>query len=405
MNVWRICRTASLFTLALLAAPLYSIDTAETNPHLLHPKILGRGGSLVGQDFGYLAVLSNPARVAIIPGEATFFSGSGWLHSNIDTFFPSLIAFLKGEASGQERSALESVLSNNGMGFGAGLGAGYYGDGFGIGLNIASDALFFGTSFPNELYGTLTTDVRLAFSVAYSFEVEPAVLAVGLVLEPLYRLHSSFSAGESADIIEQYFKIDAAHTTSHLSADNTLYGSGVAFHAGFLLEILEDFTVSVVFRDIGDTRIDYSRTSLQNVNDHLQRFALPPTALLSEDGYIAPGSHIFPTDIRLGLAYHPEWNAGVILSPLFLIEIGHFNLITDPPKGYNFLHLFHLGFEMGIDNLFFAQIGLNQAQFTLGLGLNSGVFEIYGAWFGRVVDEPQKYFSSHGVALSFLFRD
>ena len=359
----------------------------------------------MGQDFGYLAVLSNPARVALIPGEATFFSGSGWLHNNVDTFFPSFIALLNGEASEQERSALESVLSNNGMGFGGALGAGYYGEGFGIGLNIASDALFFGTSFPDELYGTLTTDVRLVFSIAYSFEVEPAVLAVGLVLEPLYRLHSSLSAGESAHIIEQYFKIDAPYTTSHLSADNTLYGSGVAFHAGFLLEILGEFTISLVFRDIGDTRIDYSRTSLQNVTDHLRRFALPPTALLIEDGYVEPGSHIFPTDIRFGLAYHPEWNVGVILSPLFLIEVGHLNLITNQPKGYNFLHLFHLGFEMGIDHLFFAQIGLNQAQFTLGLGLDSGVFEIYGAWFGRILDEPQKYFSSHGVALNFLFKD
>ncbi len=395
----------SLF-LFIIASPLQAQanDTVESNPHLLQSELLGRGGSFIGQDVGYLAVLTNPARLALISGEATFFSSSGWLHNTIDTFFPAFISLLRGSADAAGQQALNNVLAANGMGFGAAIGSGYYGDGFGIGANMASDTIFFGRSFPDQIFGSITTDIRATLSLAYSLELDPLIIALGITIEPFYRIHTSFSGEEGAQIIEELFRVPTINNSSYLTPQNTLYGSGIAFHAGLLLELLKQFSIGVSLRDIGDTRIDYSRTSLQNLVDNLRQVRLPQVARRDEEGFVASGSYIFPTDIRIGLAYHPEFDVGIILSPLIMAEIGEINLLTNNPPGFNFLHALHLGAQMTFDQQVMLQVGLNQGQLTFGVGWDSGIFEIYGAWYGRVINDPQKYFTAHGLILHIQFR-
>ena len=394
-----------LLFLLYVSVILPAIDTAEINPHLLQPELLGRGGAFTGHDHGYLAALTNPARLAVIPGEATYFSSTSWLHSNIDSLIPAFLSLLSGQATDSTRPALDTVLSNNGLGFGTALGGGYYGDGLGIGVNVASDIFFFGRSFPNEIFGSITTDIRATFALAYSFELDPVLLSLGVAFEPFYRIHTSFSERENARLIEQYFKIDTTNSINFLTSQNTLYGSGAAFHAGLLLEILQQFTVSVILRDIGDTRIEYSRTSLQNLIHQLNRLALPKAAPRGTEGHIDSGQYIFPTDLRVGLAYHPEWEVGVVLAPLFVIEVGELDLLLKRPVGFNILHALHLGAQMNIDDEIFLQVGLNQGQLTFGTGFDSGIFEIHGAWFGRVINDPQEYLTSHGLLIHFQFRN
>lgn len=372
------------------------------------PQILGAGGSHIGLREGLPILFTNPAFLTESPATITYFSLSTWLHSEIEHLIPAFVDVLSGSVTNSTNQfGIKPLLENNGLGMGGNMILGYYGDNFAGAVSIVSDLFFYGDSYPTEIYSTLLTDTRLTLSFAYPIDIEDVRIAIGLTVEPFYRLHTFLPADQTQVLLRDFLSVPVVAGNSYLSAENSLYGGGVSFHAGVLVKIINTVSIGISLREIADTRIFYSRTSLQNLLNNLSLFSLPSIANPGDAGYIDLESESFtiPMKVRFGVAYHPYIKEAPMVEPTFSVEISELVFSLDEYSDSNFLHALHLGAQVRLYKWFTAQIGLSQGQFTLGTGFDLGIFEIHSAWFGQVVPLPNKYVKSHGLIISFQFND
>ena len=397
-------RLLILLCLLLIIITYANATNVELTPVELSPELLSAGGAYISIEKGLPALFSNPAILARIPGTVSYFNQTAWMHNELQHIVPTLFDLFSGSQGYISTDpGLEPLLEKSGFGFGGSIVSGYYGNNFAVALALANDLLLYGNEYPERLYGLFNTDLRLIISLAYPFTIGIVDIAVGFSIEPFYRIHSELNSAETLDLLMRYFNVGGSGASSFLHGENTLYGGGVAVHPGILVVIDDLVSIGFTVRDIGGTRINYSRTSLQNVLYRLERFSLPAEALPGEEGYLSGVTHTLPTRFRLGVAYHPLIPELPRVRPRFSVEVNEsiFEEINLPD--YNVFHSLHLGVSLTIDNWLETRLGLNQGQFTIGTGFDFGVFELETAWFGKMNNFPEKRFSSHGLIISIHF--
>ncbi len=387
--------------------PVHATNYFEYSPAENSPELFSVGGAFIGIDGGYAALFTNPAVLTTIPATSSYYNQTAWMHNELEHLFPSIgDIFAGGLENSTADTGIPALVVDNGFGFGGSIVTAYYGNNFAIGAALGHDIFLYGTNYPDALYAQITNDIRLLIAFAYPIELGIVDISFGFSVEPFYRIRTETSPAETLDLLNTYLggsggiTSDTLTASSFLRGENSLYGNGVAVHAGLLVVIADTFSLGLTLRDIGDTQISYSRTTFADVADGLERLSPPPAALPGDDGYITNRVYSFPARIRLGFAYHPSVPDRYRVQPRVAIEIDESILTFQTLPDYSIFHSLHLGLSVVVDNWFEARLGLNQGQLTLGTGFDFGIFEIETAWFGRIVRLPQETTSSHGLILS-----
>ena len=385
---------------------------SESSLQEFHPQLLGAGGTHSGLRAGLPALFTNPALLTELPLTITYFSLTSWMHSNVVDFFPAFSQLLDGNVSSGSSVGIPHLLETGGMGVGSSVIGGIYGNNLALALSITSDFFFYGNAYPQEVFGTATQDARLLLSIALPIRGENVRFSAGFTIEPFYRISTFLPPDQALDFLQSTVNELTPGGVDYFNAENTLYGSGVSLHGGLLLVLFDEFSIQFTARDIGDTNISYSRTTTNNLLSRASRLSLPPRAQVGDQGDVGDGTWVLPFKARLGIAYHPRWDVGVLIEPTFSLEVSERILraadttnTTGNSPLTDILEVLHIGAQAKFNNRFIVQTGLSQGQLTLGTGFDFGVFELHSAWFGLVRDLPQKRVTSHGIIISLQFNN
>jgi len=402
-----------LFMHAVVAVDGTAQPIGESDLREFHPQLLGAGGSYSGVRGGLPVLFTNPAFLVNVPATITYFSLTSWAHTDIDDLFPALVQLSRGNISADSSgNGINAAIESSGIGFGSLLVTGSYGNNFGATLSFGSDFFFYGTSYPDRAFGAITNDARASFSFGYTLVGKNAPIdrdnvqfAFGLTVEPFYRTSTFLPPEQMLRFLQQHLREPMSGGASYLDAENTLYGSGVSFHGGLLLVLFKDWTIHATLRNIGDTRIFYSSTTLQTLLDEITVASLPPTARVGEAGYVGDRQFIIPAKFRFGFAWHRAFPGAVLVEPIISVELAESIITLESNPAFNPLHAFHFGGQVTLNEQFIIQLGLQQGQLTIGAGFDLGIFEIHTAWYGIARNLREKYTVSHGLAISLQFND
>ena len=401
-----VCKTIIPLLWCMVHVPIAAQSVPQESMQEFHPQLLGAGGAYSGLRGGLPTVSSNPALLSEIPTTVTYFSLTSWIHSDLPDFFPAIIQLLSGDVStGNYNNGIPGLLENSGFGMGSSIIGGAYGGNFSAVVILSSDFFFYGDAYPEEVFGSVTHDVRLSVSFAYPFIWNDVRLSIGLTIDPFYRTFTFFPSDQAALFLNEVINAPTAGGASYLDADNTLYGSGVAFHAGILLVLFDQVSVQAAIRDIGDTPIFYSRTSLQSLLDEISNFSLPPAIQIGETGYEDSSNFVIPFKFRMGVSYHPTIETRIIVEPVVSVEFSEFLFTLNDNPNFNILHAMNIGAQVTLNKQFTIQIGLSQGEVTAGAGFDFGIFDLHTAWFGIARVLPEQFVTSHGAIISFQFND
>ena len=392
----RIFRIASLLGALLLVSltPLAADTVRQRAFTPISPRIMGQGGSYVAVARGYESLFTNPAGIALTEGrDVVLPSLTVWTHARPDLMWPTLAAFggYSTDSETQEQSQEDLILdtlteqfTSNGFGVGTALGFGYVGNGLGLGVNLAMDSYLYGRTFPLGLTGEINSHVQFIIGFARRFNVGPIDLALGATMRPTMRITSLVDSNAAADLVSQFMGVDTGEEAGDpMESVFALNGWGVGFDLGAMLQY-GDFALGAQARDLFNTRMRYSRNSIQEIIDALGQAGLPSPAAEGEPNYLED-SYIVPMELSLGASYHPNLGAlGFLVDPRVHLEV------KDPfgwadPTGFSpsFWTRLHAGTEVRFLRFFDARMGVNQGYVTMGAGLDLLFLELQFAIFSQ----------------------
>ena len=402
--VWHRGMRRTILSALFFVAGYALANDAQFSPAEMSPELLSSGGAYISVVGGLPALFTNPAVLTRIPGTFSYYNQNAWIHNDLEYLFPTVFALLTGDGASSSDRNFTQLLENKSYGFGGSIVSGYYGNNFALAIALGHDLFVYGETYPTELYALFNNDIRVIIALAYPFEIEGIIdISLGFSIEPFYRIHTALNSAETLDLMQRYFNTDGSGASSFLRGRNTLYGGGVAVHSGILVVIDDLVSVGFAIRDIGETVINYSSTSLSHILSELSMFSVPENATPGEEGYGATSN--FPTKFRLGVAYHPQSELLPTLKPRIFAEINETIFEDVGLPDYSVFQSLHIGASAIVNEWFSARVGLNQGQFTVGTGFDLGIFEIESAWFGRFVSLPEKRFGSQGIIISIHIDD
>jgi hypothetical protein len=407
-------RMPAVFLLLLLTAAGFSAvpvsaETIRQREFLpVFPSLIAQGGSSVASVQGYQSLFTNPAGLArdmesrlVIPAMTL------WVYSRPDLLLSTIGAFSADEGDSDDDEGdpiynrLKEQFTTNGFGLGANLGIGWTGNGIGLGLSIASETYLYGDTFPLGLQGEINNQFTFVIGYAQPVEVGPVTLALGGALRPTLRVTSFVDSDTSAQLLSQFLGVDTGDggdDANPLDTISALNGWGVAFDAG-LQATWRPFTLGMQGRNLFNTRMQYSRNSINQIINALGAGGLP-----SESDTPVDDTYVIPFEFSMGAAWHPDIGTyRAVVEPILHFEIRDVFKTTDQdrerPRSY--WTRLHTGAQVRLLNFFDWRIGINQGYATTGFGIDLAFlrvnYAIYSYEFGRYPGDRQV----GGAALEF----
>jgi hypothetical protein len=403
-NLWYIRFPGLALVLAFCLPQLYADTVIEQPLRILDPVRMAQGGSQTAVGTAYQSLFGNPAGL-VRPGGLTLLSSTGWMHAKPSRILPSLIRMRDRSGTSDDR-LLARQFTDNGFGAGGALGLGYAGGGVGLGFQAAFDTFLTGPEFPDNTTGNLTSEFTLAGGFAHPFEFGPVTVAVGGVIRPFVRIHSLIAETEAQAMIHEYLGVETGNQDgSYAENVDALNGYGLAVDAGLLLD-WKTVSFGLAFRDIGDTRLNYSKNSLKEVQDALREWSLPAEASEGSDKYIEPGKHLIPMTMSVGMAYTPYMGeVQNTIEPSFHLDLyDPFGWADSADVRPDFVTRTHIGVQARLYRTFDLRMGLNQGHPTVGCGVHLGPVEMNAAFFTRELGEYTGDKPSSGASLNLGIR-
>jgi len=186
-----------LFVLITLSVVFSSFTFAQGKSLVLptlspkDPETMGMGGAFIANPNGFNALLTNPAGFALGKGQFTLIDTSMWVY-----FRPSTENLKAIEEKSQKEDFIglaNTLITDNGTGFGEFVGAGFVGSNIGLGLYEVSDITLYGK---NLLGATGKFDSQICLVVGFALPVKlgPIELAVGGDLRPYLRISGAIDS-------------------------------------------------------------------------------------------------------------------------------------------------------------------------------------------------------------------
>lgn len=421
---FRLALAALIAVSAVLPLSAKTIKQPELRP--LSPLTMAQGGSSVATARGYESLFTNPAGIARTEGmELTLPSFSLWTYSQPGLLLQTIGALGADESLSENDddddpmvSALKEQFTTNGFGVGSALGFGYVNNGIGLGLSFVTDSYLHGEAFPLGLEGTIQQQMSLAVGYARPFELGPVALALGGTLRPTLRIVSLVDSDTSAELVSQFFGVDVDNDGNGDNGENggengglydtitALNGWGVAFDLG-MMATYESFTLGVQARNLFNTRMEYSRNSLNDIAGALSSGGLPEKSSDSSDPSYVKENYVIPVEYSFGVAWHPDLGeTNTIFRPTLHGQITDPFKLTDQDRdrARSFWTRVHVGTQLRLLDFFDLRFGLNQGYFTSGFGVQLAFMEVNFAMFSQEYGRYPGDQRVSGSAVEFAFR-
>ncbi|TVR56070.1 MAG: hypothetical protein EA426_14115 [Spirochaetaceae bacterium] len=406
-NTRRLFVVFTFIVASLVLVPnVFAGDPIRERPlQILNPVVMAQGGSFTANTTGYPSLFTNPAGFGSSRGHLTIASFNPWFHTLPDNI-PELIRAveLMGGDEGDDEmfDFLVNEITTNGLGLGFAGGIGYTGRGLGLGVTVAGDAFISGRPFPFGVKGVMTSEVSLVGGLALPITFGPARFSLGANVRPFMRVHAPMGSAEVAALLGGFFEEDddADDPFGNLTALN---GFGIAIDAGLIAEFSAlSFGLSV--RDLGNTRLNYSRDSMSDVMDALDAGGLPPGATEADgDRYVAE-THEIPMRVNLGAAFRPiSGPLSILFDPVIHGQITDvFDNASEKPT--SIWTRVHLGTEVRLLRFLSARAGLNQGYVTLGGGVHLLFLDVNFAVYTREMGRNPGDKPSSGASIEASIR-
>jgi len=374
----------ALFAASLLLGPLAAQDIPLSGFSPKDARALGMGGAFTAVSEGFGSLYGNPAGFASSKGELSILAPTTWLYIRPTS---DNLALLRSAATddGATVDALETLLTDNGLGGGANLGIGYVGKGLGLGAFVTADAYAAGDTLAGAVM-----DVDLQFNAVIGLARTVKLFGLGLTLggnlRPFYRAVGDIPL---SDVVGALMG-DEDPGDVFLSKE-LISGFGLAGDVGAVLK-LGSFTLGLVVRDIAPAFQAY-RNTVQDLAD---------SGFVTSSGTPA-GSFALTPNVVVGARWDPDLGAfSRILDPRFFFEI------QDPVAAIrdqaSFFNLLHAGVEVETLGFLALRAGVNKGWLSAGVGLDLFFLEIDAAVFTEELGWRPGQNGRSGVALQAAIR-
>ncbi|WP_155816521.1 hypothetical protein [Spirochaeta thermophila] len=356
----RLCPPAMVFLLCVLTVPGVF---AEQDPLLipLRPHTVSTAGAGWLFDEGYASFFANPAMLPEDGSDLTLLDASVWLHEDPLHTVDTLAALLLADEGEALLPSLEEQLEVTGLGAGSHLGLGYAGGGLGLGLSVTTDSFFWGTSIPSHVHGVILGEYSFFLGGAFSFDLGTMQVRMGTDVRPFMRAYAPLDEEEAGALFASLLDLPSSGTFG--DAANTLAGYGVAWDVGIVLALPGPFALALVVRDVGGTRISYTRTSFDRAKDAFLRMGVP------EGGEGVGDEYTIPMGVSAGLRWAPDTDEA--WAPRLFVSVGPFSGDWE-----GLPDAVRVGAEVTILRTFTLSAGYGSGALSGGLGLDMGVFEV-----------------------------
>ncbi len=375
--------------IALLAAFLLlgSLAAQDISLSGFSPKdarALGMGGAFTAVSEGFGSLYGNPAGFASSKGELSILAPTAWLYVRPTS---DNLALLRSAATddGATVDALETLLTDNGLGGGANLGIGYVGKGLGLGAFVTADAYAAGDTLAGAVM-----DVDLQFNAVIGLARTVKLFGLGLTLggnlRPFYRAVGDIPLSEVVGALMGDEDPGAVFLSKEMVS-----GFGLAADLGAALN-LGSLTLGLAVRDIAPAFQAY-RNTVQDLAD---------SGFVTSSG-TPVGSFTLTPNVVLGARWDPDLGAFTrILDPRVFLEI------QDPAAAIrdraSFWNLLHAGVEVEALGFLALRAGVNKGWLSAGLGLDLFFLEIDAAVFTEELGWRPGQNGRSGVALQAAIR-
>jgi len=381
MNPWKLILSLvlSCFTFSIgFAKDIYLPSFAPVTS-----EVKAQGGAFQAVSKGYNSLFVNPAGFAVERGNFTATSVMPTLNvspSSLNPIVNNLSVLMSGNIP-SIASALNTIITSDGIGGEGSLGIGWVGGGLGLGLVTKASAYTKGASL---LGAIVTADVTEGAVIGYALDipVDGFKIKVGLDVRPMQRTYGTFGLNDA---------------TKALTGAVSLYnGFAMAFDIGTLAE-WGPFAMGLSVRDLGGTKFTMKSYL---ASDILAGFNLPSTGgtAVTDDSFMTamslnPGFSFTPDMGLLGSLIQPRIQADFSI-PLLMS-------ITAP----SLLASSHLGGEVKFLSFLSVRAGLNQGWFTAGIGAHllflDANIAVYSDELGQFTGKSRKPGVAAEVAVRF----
>jgi hypothetical protein len=386
-------RTAILLLAVFFSAvSVFAADEAAFLPML--PQIMGAGGDMTASAHGYAALFSNPAGFSRMPGDFTF-GVNTWVFARPDRAI-DLVSSLDGDQAtlmGDVVGFVNEEITQGGFGVGGIMGVGWSGSGIGLGAFMLIDSFLSGPTIIGA-EGDLTATLGFVGGLSVPITLDWMTLHVGGDIRPMVRIHNQVTSDQAIKMITAM--IAGGDIFSALTSSNALYGIGVGFDIGAILD-MGGLSVGLSIRDLLGTTFFYSQAPFGTVLESLGQTQTLP------DGTAPSESYAIPMNVSAGAAYNPDLGGlEFFVDPT--VHIGLNDVIGVIQDGRSPWALLHIGAEAKVLSVLTVQAGLNQGYLTAGAGLHLLFLDLNMAIFTRelgtyLMDKP-----SSGASLEVAIR-
>ncbi len=386
-------RTALLLLAAFFSAvSVFAADEAAFFPML--PQVMGEGGDVTASAHGYTALFTNPAGFSRSPGDFSFGVGT-WIFARPDRVI-GLLTGLDGDQAaltGDVVGFVNQEITQGGFGAGGLMGVGWSGSGIGLGAFMLIDSFISGPTIIGA-EGDLTATLGFIGGLSIPITLDWMTLHVGGDVRPMVRIHNQITGTQAIDMI---MKMGTGEDIfSALDSANALYGIGVGFDIGAILD-MGGLSAGLSIRDLLGTTFFYSQAPFGTVMESLGQTQTLP------DGTAPSESYSIPMNVSAGAAYNPDLGGlEFFVDPT--VHIGLTDLVGVIQYGRSPWALLHIGAEAKVLSVLTLQAGLNQGYLTAGAGLHLLFLDLSMAIFTRelgtyLMDKP-----SSGASLEMAIR-
>ena len=373
----------TLAALCLLFAPLAAQSSPLSGFSFKDASAMAMGGTFTAVSEGFRSLYGNPTGFAAEDGELTILAPTVWAYFRPTEENIELLKRASGEGD-DALNAVDSLLTDNGLGAGANLGLGYVGGGLGIGLFVTGDAYASGQTLAGAVADT-DVQVNLVLGLALPVNLFGLKLTVGGDLRPFYRMVGDFPLSEVLGPM-----MGSGEFSDILTSNDMITGFGVAMDLGASLE-LGAFEFGLVVRDLAPSFRMYGNTIQE----------------LVDSGFVVSsgddkGLYSLTPCVVAGVQYHPKLDKLSWLDPRVIVELRDpVSVIRDKESVFN---LIHAGAEIKMFDVLALRGGVNEGWLSAGVGLDLFVLEINAAVFTEELGWRPGQNGRSGVSLEVAIR-
>jgi hypothetical protein len=386
-------KTAAAICFALfLAVSAFAADEPAFFPML--PQIMGAGGDVTASAHGYESLFSNPAGYSRVPGDFSF-GATTWMYARPDRTLDLVLANVGAGSpvAGDIAAFVNREVTDGGFGVGGLFGIGWAGGGLGLGAFMLMDSFIAG---PSMLGATGNINATLGFVGGLSVPIKLGGinLHVGGDVRPMVRISTAVTGLQAIQMIQAMQSGGDALTA--LNAADALYGVGVGFDIGAIMEI-GGLSAGLSVRDLLGTTFSYSQSTFGTVLNSLQQTQTLP------DGTQPADTYSIPMNVSAAAAYTIDLGSlKWLLEPT--VSLGLTDVIGVIQNGRSPWALLHIGAEAKVLSMVTLQAGLNQGYLTAGAGLHLLFLDLNFAVFTRELGTYLKDKPSSGASLDVAIR-